>query len=142
MFTKRVFICWIASTIVMIALYYIWHGLVTHDFEVYGNPTIRNFLLLLAAYLVVGLIMSKAIDLKILDRDFKHKPIGKGITIGIVSGFAFFIILTIKHSTSGISLPFSHHMLNLAWQLFEQTVGGIVVGFCYIVFYDAEVIED
>ena len=142
MFSKRVFISLIASAIIMLSISYLWHGVVLNDFNLHGYPAGYYFLFKAGVYLIIGLIMSKAIELKILDKEYKHRPVAKGVVVGLICGFAFFLVLTIKSIGSPVSIPFSHHLLNLAWQLLEQMIGGIVVGFCSIFFYDSDSVED
>ena len=143
MLTKRFFISWIASSLVMFALSYIWHGIFLTDFSRLSYP--KEIFLVFAAfvYMIIGFISAKAIDSKVLENRFKRKPIIKGLVSGACLGFTLFIITSVIGVSFRTGSKIENLLLDGCWQTIEQGVGGIVVGIAhFFVFDSSSVIED
>lgn len=144
MITKRFFISCLASSLVMFILSYVWHGLVLTDFSRLSYS--KHLFLFFAAlvYLMIGFVVSKAIDSKILDKNFKRKPIIRGLISGAVCGIAFFLIATVVGVSFSTGSKLENMLLDVSWQTVEQAIGGVVVGIIHIFVYDplAHIEED
>jgi membrane protease YdiL (CAAX protease family) len=143
MFTKRFNISWIGSSLVMFALSYIWHGLFLTDFSRLSYP--KELFLVFAAfvYLIIGFVMAKAIDVKLLENHFKRKPIIKGAVTGAALGFTLFIISTVVGVSFSTSSKLENLLLDVCWQVIEQSVGGVAVGLAHFFIFDpTSIIED
>jgi hypothetical protein len=143
MFTKRFNISWIGSSLVMFALSYIWHGLFLTDFSRLSYP--KELFLVFAAfvYLIIGFVMAKAIDVKLLENHFKRKPIIKGAVTGAALGFTLFIISTVVGVSFSTGSKLENLLLDVCWQVIEQSVGGVAVGLAHFFIFDpTSIIED
>lgn len=136
MSTKRFFFTWIISAIFMFSLSYIWHGIVLNDFEKLNYP--KEFFLILASftYLFIGFVLVKFYESRFLENFFSEKQIFKGVVKGAMCGFIFFLIATVVGVSFNTGSGLKNLALDLGWQLFEQGVGGGVVGFLYLLTQD------
>ena len=134
--SKRFFISCIASSIVMFVLSYIWHGVVLTDFSRLSYS--KHLFLFFAAivYVIIGFVVSKSIEFKILEQRFKRKPIIRGAISGAMCGICFFLITTVLGVSFSTGPKLENMLLDLSWQTLEQCIGGIVVGLTYIFVYD------
>jgi membrane protease YdiL (CAAX protease family) len=143
MFTKRFNISWIGSSLVMFALSYIWHGLFLTDFSRLSYP--KELFLVFASfvYLIIGFVMAKAIDVKFLENHFKRKPIIKGAVTGAALGFTLFIISTVVGVSFSTGSKLENLLLDVCWQVIEQSFGGVAVGLAHFFIFDpTSIIED
>ncbi|HET6225503.1 MAG TPA: hypothetical protein VFF27_04425 [Bacteroidia bacterium] len=129
--TKRFFLTWILSSILMFILSYAWHGVILNDFSRLTYP--KEFFLVLAAftYVFIGFVLVKFYEAKFLEKTFYHKPFFKGVTKGAMCGFIFFLIATVMGVSFNTGSGLKNLALDLAWQLIEQGLGGLLVGFMY-----------
>jgi hypothetical protein len=134
--TKRFFISWIASSLIMYVLSIVWHGLILTDFSRLSYS--KNLFLFFAAlvYLMIGFIVAKAIDIKILDKQLKRKPIIRGALSGTLCGIAFFLVATVVGISFSTGSKLENMLLDVTWQAIEQCLGGVVVGVVHIFVYD------
>jgi H+/Cl- antiporter ClcA len=134
--TKRFFISWLASSLVMFALSYVWHGMVLTDFSRLSYS--KHLFLLFAAlvYLMIGFVVAKSIEFKMLEKQFKRKPVIRGIISGAICGIAFFLIATVVGVSFSTGSKLENMLLDVTWQTIEQTIGGAVVGLAHIFVFD------
>lgn len=143
MLTKRFFISWIASSLVMFALSYIWHGIFLTDFSRLSYP--KEIFLVFAAfvYMIIGFISAKAIDTKLLENRFKRKPLIKGLVSGACLGFTLFIITSVIGVSFSTGSKIENLLLDGCWQTIEQGFGGLAVGIAHFFVFDSSaVVED
>ena len=142
MFTKRFNISWIASSLVMFALSYIWHGIFLTDFSRLTYP--KEVFLVIASfvYLIIGFLAAKAIDIKVLDKFFKRKPIIKGAISGAGLGFILFLISTVVGVSFSTGSKLENLLLDVCWQVIEQSAGGAVVGIAHYFIFDSSAITE
>ena len=127
----------------MFVLSYAWHGIFLTDFSRLSYP--KELFLIFAAlvYLIIGFVIAKAIDVKLLDKYFKRKPILKGAVVGAALGFAFFLISTVVGVSFSTGSKLENLLLDVCWQVTEQCIGGVVVGVAHIFVFDSSaIIED
>lgn len=143
MLAKRFLISWLASAIAMFMLFYVWHGLFLTDFARLSYPKGIFLICSSIVYLIIGFVVSKAIDTKILDKQFKRKPLLRGLISGAVCGFAFFLMATVVGVSFSAGSKVENLLLDVTWQIIEQTVGGLVVGIVHVFVFDPQaVFED
>lgn len=143
MLTKRFFISWIASSVVMFALSYLWHGVFLTDFSRLSYP--KEIFLVIAAlvYLIIGFVAAKAIDIKLLEKHFRRKPFLKGAISGAGLGFILFLISTVVGVSFSTGSKIENLLLDICWQVIEQGIGGLVVGVAHFFIFDpSSIIED
>ena len=137
MFSKRFIISCIASSLVMFLLSYVWHGILLTDFS---RLTYSKHLFLFFAavvYIILGFVVSMAVDSKVLDKHFKRRPVIRGAISGAVCGVALFMIATVVGISFSTGSKLENMLLDITWQVIEQTLGGIVAGLTHVFVYDA-----
>ena len=137
MLTKRFFISWIASSIVMFALSYVWHGVILTDFSRLSYPKEIFLVFAVFVYLIIGFISAKAIDTKMLENKFKRKPLIKGLISGACLGFTLFVITYVIGVSFSTGSKIENLLLDGCWQTFEQGIGGVVVGLAHFFVFDS-----
>lgn len=127
MFRARFFISWIFSGIVMFSLSYLWHGVILNDFERLTYP--RATFLTLATIVYLGISLA----LTTLNTFFEinKKPIFKGLILGLVLGFFIYLIAFVLGISFNSTPKFEYIALDVAWQMFEQGLGGLVCGLVF-----------
>jgi H+/Cl- antiporter ClcA len=120
----------------MFLLSYVWHGVILTDFSRLSYS--KHLFLFFAAlvYLIIGFVVTKAIDFKILEKHFKKKPVIRGAISGAICGVAFFLIATVVGVSFSTGSKLENMLLDVTWQTIEQCVGGIVVGLTHFFVYD------
>ena len=143
MLTKRFFISWIASSIVMFALSYMWHGVFLTDFSRLTYPKEIFLIIAVFVYLIIGFVMAKAIDVKMLDKHFKRKPVIRGAISGAGLGFVLFLVSTVVGVSFSTGSKLENLVLDVSWQTVEQCIGGVVVGLAHFFIFDSSaILED
>lgn len=137
MFSKRLIISCIASSLAMFLLSYVWHGILLTDFSRLNYS--KHLFLFFAAvvYMIIGFVVSKSIDARILEKYFKRRPVIRGAIAGAACGLAFFMIATVVGISFSTGPTLENMLLDITWQTIEQTVGGIVAGLTHVFVYDA-----
>lgn len=136
MLTKRFFISWIASSAIMFLISYLWHGIFLTDYSRLSYPQEVFLIFASIVYLFLGFVVTKAIELKFLAERFKRKPVLRGALSGAICGLGLFLIATVVGVSFSTGSNLENLLLDVIWQIIEQAVGGIVVGFVHIFVYD------
>jgi hypothetical protein len=130
--TKRFFISWIMAAIVMFSLSYIWHGVFLNDFSRLNYPKQIFFVIAIIVYLIISLGIAIVYSHHRLDA-YKKQPLKKGLIVGVAFGFALYMITLVIGVSFTRTLSLGNIMFDCAWQMLEQGIGGIVVGFASVV---------
>lgn len=135
MFSKRFFIGWILSAIVMFLLSYFWHGIVLTDFQRIPYPLPIFLVIAVIVYLAISVAISVAM-VKIKSERFKRKPIQRALIYSSSIGvFLYLITMVIGVSfMKQTTLPFI--LIDLSWQILEQSAGGLIIGLAYYFIYE------
>ena len=139
MLTKRFFISWIATSAVMFFISYIWHGIFLTDYSRLSYPKEVFLIFASIVYLILGFVVTKAIDVKFLEGHLKRKPIIRGAVSGAICGFGLFLIATVVGVSFSTGSNMENLLLDVTWQIVEQAIGGIVVGLVHIFVHDPTV---
>ena len=140
MLSKRFFISWIATSVVMFLLSYVWHAIFLTDYSRLSYPKEVFLIFASIVYLIIGFVVAKAIDVKMLEKSFKRKPIIRGAISGAACGFVFFLIATVVGVSFSTGSKMENLLLDVSWQILEQTIGGVVVGIVHIFVFDPSVV--
>lgn len=129
---KRFFLAWILSSVVMFSLSYVWHGFVLNDFAKLNYP--KEIFLILASltYIFIGFVVVKFYEIKFLEKQLSNQKILKGVIKGAICGFIFFLIATVIGVSFNTGSGLKNLALDLGWQLFEQGMGGGIIGLLYL----------
>lgn len=135
MLSKRFFISWIASSLGMFAAFYMWHGMFLTDFMNLAYP--EEIFLVVAAivYLIVGFILNKVYEIRLLLR-FQRKPVLRGVAGGAILGIALFMVTMVMGVSFSGTRTLADLLLDVSWQLVEQSLGGAIVGIVHILVFD------
>lgn len=136
MLTKRFFISWLAASAAMFLVSYVWHGIFLTDYSRLSYPVEIFLISASIVYLIIGFVVAKAIDLQYLLDNFNRKPILRGALSGAACGFMFFLMATVVGISFSTGSNIENLLLDVCWQIVEQTIGGIVVGLVHIFVYE------
>lgn len=119
----------------MFAVFYLWHGMFLTDFMNLAYP--QEIFLVVASfvYLIVGLVLNKVYEMKLLSR-FHRKPVLKGMTGGAILGVVLFMVTMVMGVSFSGTRTLADLLLDFSWQLVEQSFGGIIVGIVHILVFD------
>src|SRR3990170_2437991 len=138
--TKRFFLSWILSSLVMFGLSYLWHGIFLNDLQRLSYPKEIFLTGSVITYLILGFLVTKIYLMK-FPKQIARKPLVRGIISGAFLGISTYIVaLVIGVSFSNILTP-QYILFDILWQTAEQTFGGITVGMIYIWIYDGNPVE-
>lgn len=140
MLTKRFFISWLASSVVMFLLSYAWHGIFLTDYSRLSYPKEIFLTFSAVVYLIIGFVVSKSVDSKIIAEHFNHNPVLRGAISGAACGLTFFLIATVVGVSFSTHSKIENLLLDVTWQVIEQSIGGIVVGIVHLLIFDPKVI--
>ncbi|MES2836986.1 MAG: hypothetical protein V4667_05650 [Bacteroidota bacterium] len=137
MFSKRFFVGWIVSAIVMFSLSYVWHGVILTDFQRISYPFSVFLIIAILVYLIIGFAISTAM-VKINSERFKRKPIQRALIYSSALGvFLYLVAMVVGVSfMKNVSVPFI--LIDLSWQIIEQSFGGLVIGLAYYFIYEPQ----
>jgi hypothetical protein len=109
---------------------YIWHGQVLNDISELGAHSTHYLLMSAMGYVFMGVLLTflgrYLIDSGLIDR--KAPPISHFMLMGLLVGVALGV------AVHAMSLPFRvrfdvvHMLVDLAWQIAEQGIGGMFAG--------------
>jgi hypothetical protein len=119
------FLGWILSSSGMFALFYYWHGIFLNDFIRIQFPISWFIVFAAITYLLLGFGMSVLFDSRLF---FKIRSFWiKTLITGLVSGLGLFMAATVVHISLTKDLSANHMLIDLSWQIFEQSMGALLV---------------
>jgi H+/Cl- antiporter ClcA len=122
----------------MCTLTFLWHNYVLHDFERLNRSKTKLLILSAIIAFIISFVMIKLYELDILVRLLKEKPLLRGLIVGVVCGLGYFFISTSLGFSFNTSDDFKNRVVDLIYQVFEQTIGGIVIAMVDISLYDPD----
>jgi len=126
MLKKRFFVAWGLSVLVMMAVSFLWHGVILNDFIHVPKPYALFYSIAALTYLLIGFVLTFVFTYLSMGIGIKMK----GGLMGLALGFFIYLIAFVF----GVSFKGSgaeHVVVDFAWQMIEQGIGGGVVGFVY-----------
>lgn len=125
---RKFLLGWILSSAVMYGFSYLWHAFLLTDLKDIEYPLPLFLTLAAVAYLFIGGLIywsfNYLVDNKLMEFDTKI-PF-KSLVLGGVVGLLVFLVLFLfglNFNTHGLE----HLLVDLVWQVFEQSMGGLVV---------------
>lgn len=135
LYSVRFYISWIVSAILMYTAFYVWHGVFLTDFSKieFSKPL---FLFLAAlVYLVIAFALYRTFESKTINK-YITSPMLRGAVSGILLGFILFAIITVLGISFTKNVNFTYILVDCAWQIAEQTLGGILIGLGKILIFE------
>ncbi len=121
----RFFISWILGSIVMYALFYMWHGVFLNDFKKINFPMTWLLIFTSVAYITISFLTYAVFESKPMKNVYNFFV--RGIMSGALVGFIIFIVSTVVTISISRHLSAQHLILDCVWQITEQTIGGILM---------------
>ena len=129
MLRKRGFLIpWLASSLVMCGLSYLWHGLALNDLQELRMHVALYVGLSLIVYLVIGLAITLLVHQAVamewvsLRRAFPFFSALLGSGVGVLV-FLLVYLFGMRFTDTGAV----HMVIDAAWQVLEQGIGGLLV---------------
>mgnify|MGYP001582006710 CR=1 FL=1 len=140
MSTKRFFLSWIVSSLVMFGMSYLWHGVFLNDLERISYPKEIFLTGSIITYLILGFLVTKIYMMK-FPKQIARKPLVRGIISGALLGLSTYIVALVIGVSFNSTLTPQYILFDILWQTVEQTFGGITVGLIYIWIYVGNPVE-
>lgn len=138
--TKRFFLSWILSSLIMFSLSYLWHGVFLNDLQRISYPKEIFFTGAIITYLILGFLVTK-IYLLNFPKAIASRPLLRGLLSGAFLGIATYLVTLVTGVSFSSELTVENILFDILWQTAEQTFGGITVAFVYIYIYDGNPVE-
>ncbi len=135
LYSFRFFISWIISAIVMYSLFYVWHGIFLNDLEKISFNIVIFLLLAALVYLVISFVIYRTFESRLLKK-YIVKPMSRGIISGVMVGFVLFAIVSVLGISFTHTVNTKYIIVDCAWQILEQIVGGLIVGLGKIMIFE------
>ncbi|MFT4660523.1 MAG: hypothetical protein ACI8XB_000791 [Patiriisocius sp.] len=138
MLKKEFLLVWMISSLTMLGMSYVWHGIILNDYRFIKLPFISFILLQGIVYAVIGFVLTFVYHYTNINRKVKYK----GFMMGAVLGFFIYLIayvLGISFKTGEFNYVI---VVDFLWQMGEQALGGGVVGFAFVVLERVEKLAD
>jgi len=133
---RRFFFSWVISSIIMYGISYLWHGVITTDLQKVSYP-ISVFLISAGiVYFVVGFLITRVYQSKLLSGKFNKQPLSKGLLCGAGLGFVLFLMALVLGISFNQSATLEYMLIDMCWQIIEQMCGGIVVAIVHMLVWD------
>ena len=138
--TKRFFLAWLLSAVVMFSLSYLWHGVFLNDLQRLSYPKEIFLTGSIITYLILGFLVTK-IYLMNYPKTIAKKPLVRGLISGALLGICTYIVSLVVGVSFNNQLTPEYILFDLLWQTIEQTFGGVAVAFVYIWIYEGNPVE-
>jgi hypothetical protein len=140
MSSPRFFVGWIISAVLMYILFYVFHGVLTNDLIKISLP--KSVFLTVAGFVYILLAFGMSV---LLDATFFKKEVKNIYTRAFIAGPVIGIFLYAVALIVGVSFSAKFSMINMlvdvSWQVVEQSVGIIVIAFVKVITFDPNEIE-
>ena len=136
----RFYVAWIVSAGLMYVMFYAFHGVLTTDIQKVSIPKSAFLSIAAVVYLVLGFGLNV-----LLDASFFKKEAKSVYTRALIAGPVVAIFLYAVAMVVGISFSAKFTLFNLivdvGWQIVEQTVGTVVIAFIKVITFTPDEIE-
>jgi hypothetical protein len=123
----KFFYSWIACSLSMFILSYVWHAQVLNDFLKIPYPIDVFLIVSTVVYLGIGLVLTTLTYFaKKIKDSFKY-----GILIGGFMGISIYAITFVFGISFSAAIDLKYIAVDAGWQMLEQATGGLVCGWVY-----------
>lgn len=131
---------WIVSALLMYALFYLFHGILTNDMIKISIP--RSVFLTIAGvvYLLLALGMSVLLEASFFKREVKSVYV-RAFIAGPLTGIFLYSVALIVGISFSAKFTLVHMLVDVGWQVCEQTLGILVIAFVKVLTFDPNEIE-
>ena len=139
-YTLRFFISWLASAVAMYSAFYVWHGMILNDFKQIEFSMPLFLLMTSIAYLIISFLLYRVFETKILQ--FIDNFFIRAFVSSAIVGVSLFIIMTVLHIQFTKNVTSTYLMVDLFWQVAEQSFGALIIALCKQFVYEAPPAEE
>lgn len=128
LYSFRFYLSWILAAVFMYVAFYFWHGIFLNDLSRISFPIVLFLGLAALVYLVISFIVYRTYESKFLQK-YISQPLLRGVVSGFLIGFILFSLVTVLGISFTKNINFTYIIADCAWQIAEQIIGGLVIGF-------------
>lgn len=128
LYSFRFYLSWILAAVLMYIAFYFWHGVFLNDLSRISFSKALFLGLAALVYLVISFIVYRTYESKFLEK-YVSPPLLRGVVSGFLIGFILFSLVTVLGISFSKNVNFTYIIADCAWQIAEQIVGGLVIGF-------------
>lgn len=114
----------------MYGISYAWHGMFLNDFSRITVDKQFFFLVTAVVYFVIAFAIS---FITYFVQFLKNNPVLRGLMVGAPVGLLIYLIAFVFGISFYTNPSLTHIAFDCSWQIVEQALGGVVVGFVYSV---------
>lgn len=138
--SPRFYVGWIISALLMYILFYVFHGILTNDLLKISMPQSVYLTVAGIVYLILGFGMSVLLDASFFKKEIKSIYTRAFIAGPLVGIFLYAVALIVGVSFSA-KFSVVNMLVDVSWQIVEQTVGIVFIAFVKIIAFDPNEIE-
>jgi hypothetical protein len=135
MLTRRFLFSWIFSSVLMWVISYVWHGVFLNDIANLNYPKGIYLFSSAMVYLVIGVLLTRLFSMQFIIQTFQNFFI-RGIVCGSLTGILLYMFALVLGVSFTKNLSLGNMVIDVPWQIFEQTFGGIVIATVYVLIYE------
>jgi len=138
--SPKFFIGWIVSALLMYVLFYVFHGVLTNDLIKISIPKSVFLTVAGVVYLILGFGMSVLIDATFFKNEVKS-VYTRAFIAGPVMGIFLYAVALVVGVSFSAKFTLVNMLVDVGWQVFEQTVGIVFIAFVKVISFDPNEIE-
>lgn len=135
LYSFRFYLSWILAAVFMYVAFYFWHGVFLNDLSRISFPKVLFLSLAALVYLVISFIVYRTFESKFLQK-YISQPLLRGVVSGFLIGFILFSLVTVLGISFTKNINFTYIIADCAWQIAEQIIGGLIIGFGKIFIFE------
>jgi hypothetical protein len=124
----------------MYLLFYVFHGILTNDILKVSLPKTAFLTVAGVVYLILGFGLNVLLDATFFKKEVKSVFTRSLIAGPIVAIFLYAVAIIVGISFSA-KFTFLNLMVDVGWQIVEQTVGTVVIAFIKVITFTPDEIE-
>jgi hypothetical protein len=136
----RFYVAWIISAGLMYLLFYGFHGILTNDIQKVSIPKPAFLSVAGVVYLILGFGLNVLLDATFFKKEAKNIYTRALIAGPVVAIFLYAIAMVVGISFSAKFTLFNL-LVDVGWQIFEQTVGTVAIAFIKVITFTPDEIE-
>lgn len=106
---------------------YMWHGIVLTDLHKLHYPVSVFLVCAGIVYFVLGFLLTRIFQSRMLAQRFSKQPFNKGLIIGSGAGVLLFLVTMVLGVSFNQPRTLEFILIDMGWQIFEQMLGGFAV---------------
>lgn len=136
----RFYVAWLVASGLMYAMFYAFHGVLTTDIQKVSIPKTAFLSIAAVVYLILGFALNVILDATFFKKEVKSVYTRALITGPIIAIFLYAVAMVVGVSFSA-KFTLINMMVDVAWQVVEQTLGTIVIAFVKVITFTPDEIE-